>query len=172
MFKPNCSLGRVESIIAERLELRPMTVKHMDSLLREDRLNEHDRRFFELRRNELAARPELLGWLVYAVLVGDEIIGHAGFHGPPGRNARSDAEAVELGYTIFPPYRRRGYATEAAQALIAWARDEHGIRKFLFSIAPDNEPSLAIARRLGFTEVGAHWDEEDGEELEFELRVP
>jgi RimJ/RimL family protein N-acetyltransferase len=32
-----------------------------------------------------------------------------------------------------------------------------------------NEPSLAIARRFGFVEIGRHWDDEDGEELEFEL---
>jgi RimJ/RimL family protein N-acetyltransferase len=55
--------------------------------------------------------------------------------------------------------------------LVGWAHREHGIRRFLFSISPDNEPSLAIARRLGFSEVGRHWDDEDGEELEFELRV-
>ena len=160
----------MESIVSEPLELRPLDVEGLDAL--SERSDEHDRRFFQLRRRELAAEPELLGWFVWAVVVDGEMVGHAGFHGPPGRNAQNDAEAVEIGYTIYPQYRRRGYATEAAKALISWARDEHGVRRFLFSIAPDNEPSLAIARRLGFTEVGRHWDEEDGEELEFELRVP
>jgi RimJ/RimL family protein N-acetyltransferase len=172
----------VEPIVSERLELVAMTAEFLDALLDgrhgetglaipADWPDDHDRRFLELRRRELRERPELLGWFVYAVVAGQKLVGHAGFHGPPGRNARSDAEAVELGYTIFRLYRGRGYATEAARALIAWAREKHGIRRFLFSIAPANEPSLAIARRLGFTEIGRHWDDEDGEELEFELRV-
>jgi [ribosomal protein S5]-alanine N-acetyltransferase len=159
----------VESIVTEVLELRPLDVEGLDAL--SERSDEHDARFFQLRRRELAAQPELLGWFVWAVVVDDEMVGHAGFHGPPGRNAQNDAEMVEIGYTIYPQHRRRGYATEAARALIGWARAEHGVRRFLFSISPENEPSLAIARRLGFTEVGRHWDEEDGEELEFELRV-
>ena len=33
------------------------------------------------------------------------MIGHAGFHGQPGVNGKQDPEAVELGYTIFEPYR-------------------------------------------------------------------
>ena len=33
----------------------------------------------------------------------------------------------------------------------------------------DNEPSLAIIRRLGFTQTGEAMDEEDGLELVFEL---
>ena len=158
-----------------------MTAEFLDALLDgrraatglgmpDDWPDSHDRRFLELRRRELRAQPDLLGWFVYAVVLDDELIGHAGFHGPPGRNARTDAGAVELGYRIFPSHRQRGYATEAARALIEWAHVEQGIGRFLFSIAPDNEASLTIARRLGFTEVGRHWDE-DGEELEFELRL-
>ena len=166
----------MEPIVSERLTLEPLTVERMDELLEgaagpDGWPDDHDRRFLELRRRELRDRPELLGWLVYAVLVDGELIGHAGFHGPPGRNAQSDPEAVEVGYTIFPARRRQGFATEAARALITWAHDEHGVKRFLFSISPDNEPSLAIARKLGFREVGRHWDDEDGEELEFELRV-
>jgi [ribosomal protein S5]-alanine N-acetyltransferase len=181
MFKPNCSLDGVDPIVSERLELRPMTVEFFDAVLEghpeetgvaipDDWPDDHDRRFLELRRRQLAESPEL-DWRVYTVVRDGEMIGHAGFHGPPGRNARNDPEAVEIGYTVFPPHRRRGYATEAARALVAWARDERGIRRFLFSISPTNEPSLAIARKLGFTEVGCHWDDEDGEELQFELRL-
>ncbi len=44
-----------------------------------------------------------------------------------------------------------------------------GIRVFVASITPDNEPSLAIVRKLGFVHVGEHWDDEDGRELEFRL---
>ena len=35
--------------------------------------------------------------------------------------------------------------------------------------APNNEPSLAIIRKLGFEQTGEAIDEEDGLELVFEL---
>ena len=54
------------------------------------------------------------------------------------------------------------------RALIA-AAETQGVRRFVASVGPENEPSLAIVRRLGFVEVGRHWDDQDGEELEFEL---
>ena len=70
---------------------------------------------------------------------------------------------------MFEPFRRRGYATEAVEGILAWARDERGVRQFVASISPGNVPSLALVRRLGFRETGRQWDDEDGEELVFEL---
>ena len=117
-------------------------------------------------RDEPARGP----WLVRAIVLPEtrELIGHVGFHGPPGINSLQGRRAVEVGYTIFPEHRRSGYATEAVRALLDWARAQ-GIDHFVASVGPENEPSLGIVRRLGFVEVGRHWDDEDGEELEFEL---
>jgi RimJ/RimL family protein N-acetyltransferase len=111
-------------------------------------------------------------WLVRAIVLrraGRPMVGHAGFHGHPGVNAARLPDAVELGYTVFEPFRRQGYATEAVRGLIRWAHDERGIRRFLASVAPANAPSLAIVAKLGFAEIGRHWDPEDGDELEFQL---
>jgi [ribosomal protein S5]-alanine N-acetyltransferase len=130
---------------------------------------EHDQRFLRLRLQQMRHDPEAQRWLVRALVQRRErrVIGHAGFHGPPGAHGL-EAGAVELGYTIFPAFRGRGYATEAAAALVEWAKT-HGIRHFVASVSPDNEPSLAIVRRLGFVRTGEHWDEEDGLEHVFEL---
>jgi len=127
--------------------------------------------FFRLRLDQMQRDPSLQGWLVRAVVLREsrEAVGHAGFHGRPGTNGKQDPDAVELGYTIYEPYRGRGLATETATAPIDWARNEHGIRRFIVSIAPDNDPSLAIARKLGFVQTGEQWDDEDGLELVFEL---
>jgi RimJ/RimL family protein N-acetyltransferase len=38
------------------------------------------------------------------------------------------------------------------------------------STSPGNEPSLAVIRKLGFTQTGEAWDDEDGLELVFELQ--
>jgi ribosomal-protein-alanine N-acetyltransferase len=171
------------TIASDRLELVSMSPAFIQSILDDARADTvleipadwpdaHDRHFLELRLRQLHDGPELEPWFVYAVVLPQRrMIGHAGFHGPPGTNALKAHDAVELGYTIFPPFRGRGYATEAARALIDWAREAHGIRRFLASIAPENEPSLALVRKLGFTEIGRHVDDEDGEELEFELRA-
>ena len=45
------------------------------------------------------------------------------------------------------------------------------ISSFVASVAPDNEPSLAIVHKLGFVRTGEHWDDEDGLEHVFELKV-
>src|SRR5207237_8332173 len=91
------------------------------------------------------------------------MVGRFNFHGPPENGA------AEVGYTIQPEHRRRGYATEATAAMLDWARAEHGVRRFIASISPDNEPSLRLARHLGFVQIGEQMDEEDGLELVFEL---
>src|SRR6266576_2377888 len=176
-------------IRSERLELVSMSPDFIDALLAERRgdaeatavlklpddwPDAHDTGFLALRLRQMRERPEIQEWFVYAIVLpeGDRpMIGHAGFHGPPGVNAVKAPDAVEVGYMIFEPYRRRGYAKEVVQTMLDWASRAHGIRRFIASISPGNEPSLALVRRLGFQEIGRHWDEEDGEELEFELRI-
>ena len=92
-----------------------------------------------------------------------EVVGDIGFHGPP------DAEGmVEIGYSVAEPWRRRGFATEAALALSAWAARQPGVRRLRASVAPDNVASLRVAAQLGLTEVGRQIDEEDGEEIVLE----
>jgi RimJ/RimL family protein N-acetyltransferase len=93
-----------------------------------------------------------------------QVIGIIYFHGPPDQNGRA-----ELGYTVFEPCRRRGYASEAATSMMSWARDEPGVHVFVLSISPQNEPSLAMAAKLGFKQVGTQIDEVDGLEWVFEL---
>ena len=126
------------------------------------------RRFFELRLRQMREDSRFLEWCTHAVVLEGRMIGHAGYHGPPGVNAKQNLDAVEIGYTIEAPYRGNGYATAAATELLRLA-EERGISHFIACTQPDNEPSLAIIRRLGFTQTGEAMDEEDGLELVFEL---
>lgn len=73
---------------------------------------------------------------------------------------------------MFESERRRGYATESVLAMMAWAGEEHGVRRFLLSISPDNDPSLGLAGKLGFQRIGSQIDEVDGEEYVFDLIRP
>ena len=80
------------------------------------------------------------------------MVGHVGFHSPPGPNYLRDIapNGVEIGYSVFAPFRRRGYATASAAALIEWASREHGVSDFVASIAHDNLASQRVAARVGF----------------------
>jgi [ribosomal protein S5]-alanine N-acetyltransferase len=136
--------------------------------LPEDFPNEGVRGFFALRLRQMSEDPRFREWCPHVVVLDGRMIGHAGYHGPPGSNARGNPDAIEIGYTIEPPYRGRGYATAAAVELLRRA-EERGVRHYIASSAPDNEPSLAVIRKLGFTQTGEVMDEEDGLELVFEL---
>ena len=62
-------------------------------------------------------------------------------------------EDLELAWQFSPSYWRNGYATEAAQAVAAWAFE--GSAHELFAVMrPANERAEKVARRLGMQWVG------------------
>ncbi len=132
-------------------------------------------RTLQMRLRQLSADPGLQPWLLRAVVVRESqmMCGRIGFHSRPGPPDLRDvaADGVEMGYAIAPSWRRQGLAREAALALMKWALETHGQRCFILSIAPDNAASLALARSMGFTEIGSHIDPEDGIELYLERRI-
>jgi RimJ/RimL family protein N-acetyltransferase len=131
--------------------------------------SEHDRGFLGLRLRQMRQDERFLTWCPFAVVLEGRMIGHAGYHGPPGINSTQNPEAVEYGYQIFPTWRGHGYATQAATMLMDMAEELAGIRHFVLAVSPENDPSLAIVRKLGFVKTGEHMDEEDGLEHVFEL---
>ncbi len=99
-----------------------------------------------------------------------QFVGNIGFHGKPGSNALGALDAVELGYSVEPDFRRQHFAEEAIRGMMAWAR-ARSISRFLVSVSPTNAPSLALAGKLGFIEVTRVVDDEDGPEIVFDLRT-
>jgi len=129
----------------------------------------------ELRLRQMLEDPALELWLLRAIGLREAktMIGHIGFHtlpGPEYLNAYAPG-SVEFGYAIFPSYRRMGFASEAAHAMMEWATREHGITNFVLSISPTNEPSLRLARKFGFHKVGSASDDEGQVEDIFLLKV-
>jgi [ribosomal protein S5]-alanine N-acetyltransferase len=174
----------VPTIHADRLDLVPLSPALLDAILTGRRPDaeaiagmklpegwpdERDRRLLRLRRDQMRQDPGCQQWLLRAMVLrgGQTMVGHIGFHGPPQTIGRA-----ELGYSVVPDHRRRGYAIEATLALMDWAAREHDVRNFFVSIAPDNAASLALATKLGFAKVGEQIDEEDGLEYVFELVRP
>lgn len=130
---------------------------------------EGERGFLGMRLRQMREDERFETWCPNAVVLEGRMIGHAGYHGPPGVNSTQNPEAVEYGYKIFPAWRGRGYATEAALLLMDLAEERAGIRHFVLAVSPENDPSLAIVRKLGFVKTGEQTDEEDGLEHIFEL---
>jgi ribosomal-protein-alanine N-acetyltransferase len=177
-----CPCARSPASSAAVIELRPLTPAFLEAVLAERRDDaaailgvelpsefprDGERRFLALRLRQMREDARFEDWSPFAVVLEGRMIGHAGYHGPPGVNTKQNPDAVEIGYTIEPEYRRRGYATAAASELIRRA-EERGIRHVIACSSPGNEPSLAIIRGLGFTQTGEAMDEEDGLELVFE----
>ena len=175
----------VPSIRTDRLELVSMSMAFMRALVAHDieaasgeigaeappGMPDDLEHFLGYRIPDLAADPSIQPWLGRAMVWTHpdgrrQVIGTIGFHGPPGEGAR-----LEIGYSVEPGFRRRGIASEAVHALLAWAGSQ-GIHRFRASVAPGNDASLAIIAGLGFRQVGSQMDEIDGLELVFELDRP
>ena len=173
---------------SDRLELVSMGPALLEALLAGDRARAAQiggfhipddlilsERTLKMRLRQIQANPEVLPWLLRAIVIRESqtMCGRIGFHTEPGPEYLRDlaADGVELGYSIGEPFRRQGYAKEAALTLLRWAFEAHQQRSFILSIAPDNEASLAMAHSMGFREVSSHIDEEDGLELIFERRL-
>lgn len=70
------------------------------------------------------------------------------------READGAPPAPDVGYGLLPAFQGKGYATEAAAALIKWFEEEKGRTEFFGFCDPSNEGSKNVLRRLGFEERG------------------
>lgn len=74
-------------------------------------------------------------------------------------------EDVDLGFALRPPFWGRGYAFEAAAAVLAYARATLGRRRLVAITSLDNEPSIQLLGKLGFRLERVARFTEGGEEL-------
>jgi RimJ/RimL family protein N-acetyltransferase len=126
-------------------------------------LDEHVRRFLldgervsefwcaqliEASRREFADN-KLGMWLLFERAAPAIAIGFAGFWRLDGVGA-----APQLLYALKPAYTGRGYAAEAARALIEFARAQGALRAIDASVDEPNVASIAVLKRLGFHCVG------------------
>jgi RimJ/RimL family protein N-acetyltransferase len=175
----------IPDIRSERLRLVSMSVPFMEALVARDLVAADTAiraqvpswlpgqldHFLQYRLGQLAVDPSIRHWLGRAMILDDEdrprVVGTIGFHGPPDDQGR-----LEVGYSVDPAFRRRGFAREAIRAMFDWAASTHGIHRFIASISPTNEPSLRLAAGFGFVQTGSQVDDIDGLELVFEAGWP
>jgi ribosomal-protein-alanine N-acetyltransferase len=174
-------------IVSKRLDLIPLAPAFYEASVRRERERAEsllgltippdwfdEQWVMRLRLRQLRDEPSLQPWLMRAIGLREQqvMIGHVGFHSAPGPQYLHELApgAVEFGYTVFAAFRRRGYAREACEALMGWARAAHRVDRFVVSIRPDNVASRALASQLGFTQIGSQVDEVDGVEDIYEVR--
>lgn len=92
---------------------------------------------------------ELIGTCGYVPML-DHFAQIPGLGGGDGRSTRARTSAeVGLHWAVLPEHRRRGYATEAGQALVRYAFTTLHLQRIVATTTYDNEASLAVMRKLG-----------------------
>ncbi|MGA2079221.1 MAG: GNAT family N-acetyltransferase [Holophaga sp.] len=63
---------------------------------------------------------------------------------------RDHLQDIDLGYAFLPEYWGRGYALEAARAVLDYGRTILGRREAFAIVSPGNARSIALLAKLGF----------------------
>lgn len=90
------------------------------------------------------------------------IVGKAGLTNPEepvqklseNKMTQEEEEYLELGYHIFRPYRRQGYAEEACRAILHYAKEELCC-SVCARVAKENAASIRLLKKLGVDRAGA-----------------
>lgn len=80
----------------------------------------------------------------------DDVIGYVQIKLAP---ITGKIDVRELGYAMSKEYRRRGYMSEAVNAVYNHLFQNEHIKRITLEILPDNLPSLGVARKCGFSFV-------------------
>lgn len=101
--------------------------------------------FFPIVTRALREDSSVAGWWSRAVVVRmyGVVAGSVGLKGQP-RDGR-----VEVGWGIERPFRRQGYAREAARAVLAYAFSHRDVDEVIAEIEPTNTPSIVVAVAIG-----------------------
>ena len=84
-----------------------------------------------------------------------ESIGSCGFH-----CWNKETGEIEIGYDVYPTYWRQGYMTEALTKIVAFAKENMGVKTICAHISVDNVPSIQTALKQGFQRSGESYFEE------------
>ena len=105
---------------------------------------------WQLLTEHFAAYPDQTAWHRYIVLREPRVlIGTVNAFRWPDRPGEA-----ELGYALVPAYWRRGLATEAAEALVAWAAAMGQVHRLCAHTYPHLTASIRILERCEFALEG------------------
>lgn len=78
-----------------------------------------------------------------------ELRGKAGPIGVCGLLFRESLDLTDIGFAFLPPYRRQGFAFEAAQAMLTYGHATLGVQKIVGLTSVANPESIRLLERLG-----------------------
>lgn len=103
----------------------------------------------ELEESIRTDRPGSTGLLAIEPRAGEAVVGYCGLV----ESGRGPAGEPELAFELLRRARGQGYATEAAWAVLDWARSS-GFERLWATVWDWNTASRRVLDRLGFTETG------------------
>lgn len=158
--------AQTPSFVRETPRLRLVLESTEAVLARIERLSPEDRAEVSpewlARMRDSSPSPWTHGFAIVERSSG-EMVGSCGFKGPP-----DDDGMVEIAYGIDTDHRGRGYAKEAAAALVELALDA-GARLVRAHTRTENEASARVLVSCGLAPVGEVMDPEDGLVRRWEL---
>jgi len=63
---------------------------------------------------------------------------------------RETLNDVDIGYALVPEFWSKGFALEAASAVLSYAIRELGLKRIVAIVSPDNQSSIRLLEKSGF----------------------
>ncbi len=85
--------------------------------------------------------------------------------GTCGMAQRDFLDDPDIGFAFLPQYTGKGYALEAAQAVLEFAQKDLGLQRIMAFTLPTNKPSIRLLEKIGLRSTGTINIPDDPEEL-------
>lgn len=78
---------------------------------------------------------------------------------------------ANVGYNVFAPHRRRGYARRAVALLAGWLAENTDVRRAYLAVDAENAASLGVARAVGAAVVARYSNAQGRPQVRYVVRV-
>lgn len=157
--------SNMPTIKTERLTLRPMHIIDAEDMYDYARREEVTRYLLWNPHSSISVTKDYLRYIGGRYALGDfydwsiidresrRMIGTCGF-----TRIETANNAGEIGYVLNPDFHGRGYATEAAGAVLKFGFETLELNRIEARFMKGNDASLGVMKRLGMTFEGYHAD--------------